>query len=201
MEKALSFASSGIDTLIISLPIIPLFALVELHTAILRGANRLSHALSWQNIFFPGIMVVLMPFLWIFYDSVTAFHASLLTSFSLVCTLMTQIFILRNSFSPSIHNLAPAYCSTPWIKTSGMMMLSTAIEQVVQQIDVLIVGTFFGAILGGVYSVAQRFARLISVGLQISNQSTAQYAISSLHARAHPRFAASRVSLPPLPAL
>ena len=52
-------------------------------------------------------------------------------------------------------------------------MLSTGVEQLMRQLDVIVVGAFIGTAASGIYAVAARFAKLVNVGLQISNQSTA----------------------------
>jgi O-antigen/teichoic acid export membrane protein len=53
------------------------------------------------------------------------------------------------------------------------MMVSSGIDQSLRQIGVIVIGIFIGTTQSGIYAVAARFARLVNVGLQISNQSTA----------------------------
>ncbi len=165
--------SSMFQTFSMALVVMPFFGLLEVQAGILRGANWLSVALFTQNAMFPIGVGLLAPLIILFDLPRTATSAMLISFIVTVSTVLLQFVLIRRAMPAAARGVTPAYETRSWLKVSGAIMLSTGVEQLMRQLDVIVVGAFIGTAASGIYAVAARFAKLVNVGLQISNQSTA----------------------------
>ena len=157
----------------VALVVMPIWGIAEVQSGILRGANRLSIALFTQNAMLPLGIALLAPLLLLIDGARTAVGALVISAVVALITVSLQFAMIRCVIPRAAGRVVPVFQTRAWLKVSGAMMLSTGVEQLMRQLDVIVVGTLIGAAATGVYAVAARFARLINIGLQISNQSTA----------------------------
>ncbi len=159
---------------LIMLPVLPLYALTELNSGILRGMNRLTEALFTQSVLFPvGVVITMCVLPFVGFTETTAITAIVVSGVVLFIIIFVQHWQIQKRLPHQAQTVTPAYQSRVWVRVSGTMMTGSSIEQILRQLDMLAVGMLIGTTATGIYAVAVRFAKLISVGLQISNQSTA----------------------------
>jgi O-antigen/teichoic acid export membrane protein len=164
--------SNVISVFALAMPLLPFYSLSELNAGVLRGLNRLAESLLTQNVVFQVLLASLMLVRVPFAGDVTAKTAIKLSYFALLLTLMVQYWLIHQ-FLPEQVGKARVKYSPEWVRVSLAMMVSSGIDQSLRQIGVIVIGIFIGTTQSGIYAVAARFARLVNVGLQISNQSTA----------------------------
>ncbi len=159
--------------LVLALPLLPFYALSELHVGMLRGADRLLPALGTHNVIFPLAVIIFISLSVLLTPKPTAVTAISASFLALLITLGCQYFFLRKAIDSGSVKEKAAYQTRTWLSVASTMMLGSGFAQILNQMDILVVGSFIGTAASGIYSVAARFANLVSFGLQISNQSTA----------------------------
>ncbi|RIK38580.1 MAG: hypothetical protein DCC55_20720 [Chloroflexi bacterium] len=157
----------------LALLLLPLYALLEVQAGILRGANQLLLALLSQNVFFHLFTAGLVQLSLLVIDGLTVNRAILLSGGGIAFTVIIQHFLIVRRLPALIWYAPSTFQTREWLRVSGVLMVGTGLEQLMRQLDVLVLGSLVGTTASGIYVVAARFASLVNVGLQISNQSTA----------------------------
>ena len=170
-----------LGTYLVGLLILPVFSLVAVNSGILRGLDRLSQSLISQNVVFPLGVSTLLPVTGYFSQTPDAKTGLVTCGVVLVAVCCLQLYLIVRALSPGAKSRKASYDTKNWIKTSVTIGGGAGLEQLIAQIDVLLLGSLVGATFAGVYAVAVRFTRLVNLGLQISNQSTA-HMLSGLYA-------------------
>lgn len=167
IEDSLAWALLG------GLPVLPLYALVAVQSGILRGLDRLSQALVIQNVLFPlGVSALLVPTAFIV-DTPNATVALVASAIALGSVACLQHYYIAKTTAHEFGNGKVRYEAKIWLHTSISMMFGAGLQQLMAQIDILLLGFFAGTTYSGIYAVAARFAKMINMGQQLSNQSTA----------------------------
>lgn len=158
----------------IALPLTPLFSLIFVQSGILRGGKFLILALFFQNVFVYALLFILI--LAGFYGQLFAISVNsifILFYFSTALTIIFQQIAIRRKFDIYKIEARGEWRALEWIKTSISMMLSSSLQELINRIDIIAIGIFISPAATGVYAIALRFSRLINVGLQITNESSA----------------------------
>lgn len=155
---------TGGSVLLVTLALVPVFALSEVMAALIRGFRDLVGA------YFPTL--VLQPVLVASAvggvalasgDRVSALDAVALTAGAWVATVAVQAAWLRRRLRPLTTASRPLYDTREWARVSFPLLAMNTVQLVFQRVDVLVVGLLLGAKQAGIYTVAFRTAGLASI--------------------------------------
>ena len=165
---------------LVGLLILPVYALVAVNSGILRGLDRLSQSLISQNVLFPLGVSIVLPLAAYVTETPDAKTGLIVCGIVLGAVCCLQLVQIVGALSQATRPREVSYDIRTWVKASVTIGGGSGIEQLIAQIDILLLGSLAGAAFAGIYAVAVRFTRLVNIGLQISNQSTA-HMLSRLH--------------------
>lgn len=191
---ALIIASSGIVALhtfkvdaaialpfILALLAIPFQVLSSLRQAVLRGMDKIAHALAPEFIFRPVMLILLL--LGMATIAGRPLEASTAFSLSLVAVILSfgmgafwQYRLLPKGF----RNHAPVYRDREWLHVAMPLLLIVGLNLISGRIDVIMLGMLSSVEHVGIYSAASRVADVIVFGLVSANAVLAPL-ISRLH--------------------
>ena len=145
---------------------LPLLALTQLRQSAMLGFRRAVYAESPDRILRPLLMIVLVLILNLGFDrrldapSAMAVHIA-----ALGVALMTAHVLLWRAVPEIARRAVPAYRTKIWLRASLPLLLVSAANLILGQIDILMVGSLMGAGDAGVYAVAVRIAGFVLFGL------------------------------------
>jgi O-antigen/teichoic acid export membrane protein len=162
----------------------PLTALAQLHMGLLQGLKRVVHAqLPFQvvrPVLFGGLVALVVYGRGVKIGAPGALFAQILATGAV---LATTAVLLRRDMPTESRLAPPIYRTREWITTSGHFIAISIAQLILSaQTDLLVVGTFLGAIQAGRYGVASQFATLVGFG-SAAIMVIAQPMIAELYAR------------------
>jgi O-antigen/teichoic acid export membrane protein len=173
---------SAAVTLVLGSLLIPLFAVSEIQTEIIRSTKRIAWAYTPPILLQPILLLgMAFVFLRIFgvltdYDAVAAFLISL------CLVTIFQAGVVRRIFSGWTRNVAAAYNSKEWLRVSLPILMNAVFSIILLKVDTLMVGYFLGSEEVGIYGAAVKTAMMVGITLQAANTIVAPM-IASYYAR------------------
>lgn len=158
----------------LALPLIPFFSLLFVQGGILRGGKFLTLALFFQNVFVYALLLLfILAGFYLKLFPINVFSIFVLFYVALIIALISQQIFIRRKFGIYKLEVNEEIRVSDWIKTSFSMMLSSSFMQLINRLDIIAIGIFISPTATGVYAIALRLSRLINIGLQITNESSA----------------------------
>jgi O-antigen/teichoic acid export membrane protein len=170
-------------TLLLGVWLVPLLALMNLHTEMIRGTQHIPRAYApsflLQPILTIGIAFCLLQAAGalISIDAIIAFALATLAAF------VVQVRGLQRSLPTESCDVCPVYEPAGWLSVSLPLMLVAGFFILLKRTDVLMIGMLIGPSDAGIYEAATRTATLVSFVLLAVN-SIAAPMIASHHAKA-----------------
>jgi O-antigen/teichoic acid export membrane protein len=169
LTKSRSFHISFSEGLFWGILLIPFLAFMYQSNSVLRALNRIKTSLLSVYFFFPLLMGVSCLYYYSTHNRLTVDAAMLI---NLLCTATISIYISRRS-SKVLKDVAPteekSYERKKWLSVSGILFLTTALDLLLKQSDILMVSYFLGNTDAGYYAVAARLATLAALGLSVAD--------------------------------
>lgn len=173
LEKLNQIDAVLADVFYTALPLIPFYSVLFVQSGILRGGKYLTLSLFFQNVFVYALL--LLTILIGFYTRTVTINVKmifLLFYIALLITLVIQQIAIKVKFKVN-KNVKRKFIVSDWLNTSLSMMLSSSFQQLINRLDIIAIGILIAPTATGVYAIALRFSRLINIGLQITNESSA----------------------------
>lgn len=159
-----------------ALLILPVTTLQNFYFNVLRGSNLVLTAIAIST--FSPVMIALS--IWVL-DSVGVVNATgqtaLITYASITAiSVVIQLYILRLNV-PQIFqkDLSSSHQGQKWFGMSFAVFSTSSIQTLIRRLDILIIGTFLGTTMAGLFAVAKELVRLSSFGLQVTNSASAHF--------------------------
>ena len=157
-----------VPVLLIMIPIIPLSCMQVIWSAGLQGFKEFKWRVLTQRLLIPGVLLVLLIPVLVFFHNITSVAIALLLSI-MFCTLVSFYFFFRKLTSIS-QNSAREYDLREWIGFAAPNFLTSIVETVLDAVDTVLLAVFaISNIAIGQYSAAIRIAIFVSMPLQILN--------------------------------
>ncbi len=161
--------TSYLTPLLISLPLIPLLSIIQIHNSILRGFNRIIAGLT-SNLFRPLIILTAIGI------SRMAFKPAITPSYALMIHTVAAA-LLATSFGffvfRQIKNVSGSaltrYDTKRWIGSALPLVFIELSRIMIQQISVIFLGVFDSPEQIAFFRIAHRASMLISFGLIAAN--------------------------------
>jgi O-antigen/teichoic acid export membrane protein len=154
---------------------IPLFTLLHLMQAALRGMELMRAGQMAEKVWKPLSFLTLLAIFYFFVDPVTDMHLIILNTFSFAFAVMAAIWAwLRFGLTklPRSTNVAETLIDKAyWYNTGGYFLLMTLLQTLGQRSDVLMLGFLRPDDMEGLgyYNVAIRFSELTMIPFAIIN--------------------------------
>jgi O-antigen/teichoic acid export membrane protein len=149
--------------------LLPFLAFVYQASSVLRALGRIKASLLPNYFLFPVVMAMLSAFHYFRYGRLTVDAAMLL---NLCCTAVICVYINRKAGKTVklvLPGAEPEYERKQWLLVSGALFLTTSLDMLLKQSDILMVGYFLGNTKAGFYSVAARLSTLAALGLAVAD--------------------------------
>ncbi len=149
--------------------LIPFLAFMYQANAVLRALNKIKTSLL--SVYFLSPVLIGLTCLYYYYshNSLTVDAAMFI---NLGCSAAICIFINRRA-GKVMKDQAPAdaylYERKKWLSVSSVLFLTTALDLLLRQSDILMVSYFLGNTKAGYYSVSAKLALLASLGLSVAD--------------------------------
>lgn len=153
-------------TLLWSLPLIPLSALVQTQSAKLRGLRHVVAGTVPAMVIRPVLLIVLVTI--VLLTPVFRLTPPLAMGQTVFAALIALIFVvwrLRRVRPVQMNKTTPVYKNSIWLRSAWPLALSQGLEQINRYLDIMLLGVLAVTIEVGVYRVAAQGALLVSLGL------------------------------------
>ncbi|MDQ1442352.1 MAG: hypothetical protein QOG97_2580 [Acidimicrobiaceae bacterium] len=164
----------------LALVTIPLLILSDVQTTVTRGFHNIVGAFGPPLLLQPLLVTATVGIGLLAFGKITAEQALWLTGIATAVVVLIQTAIVWRISHQRRSGTARVYTPRLWARVSFPMLITNAVQQVSQRLDVVMVGVFLGAKSAGIYAVAFRTAGLAS-SLQFAMNSTVAPRISALH--------------------
>lgn len=159
--------------MLVGMLLLPLQSLVHLQMETARTMATISLAFIPSEIIWPILVFCGGYFL--------SKQGYFLTSLPMICVAITTLFIvvivqfwlLHQKVNNEIEPATPIYSTQEWLGISVTLLLQQAFFTILEQSDILMVGSFLGPAQAGIYSAAVRTAHWIIIVLVILNKISA----------------------------
>ena len=161
-------SSEIVPMLLIMIPIIPLTCMQVVWSAGLQGFKAFKWRVLTQRLLIPGVLLVLLVPVLIFFHDITSVALALLLSI-LFCTLVSLYFFFRLLTGASKQR-ARGYELREWIGFATPNFLTSIVDTVLDSVDTVLLAVFaISNVAIGQYGAAIRIAIFISMPLQSFN--------------------------------
>jgi O-antigen/teichoic acid export membrane protein len=158
----------------LALPLLPISAILKVQTGILRGTSQIICAMTLDAVVYPALVSLAVGACAVIgstpVNPSTAMLASIAAALIVFC--LQRIYI-RRDLIPSLKHAQPRFSSREWLGAASSITVAGALQHLVRQMDILIVGNVVGKTEAGIYSVASRMAGLVPLGLEVANYGSA----------------------------
>src|SRR6266566_1136462 len=161
-------SSQIVPILLIMIPIIPLTCMQVVWSAGLQGFKAFKWRVITQRLLIPGVLLVLLVPVLIFFHNITSVAIALLLSI-LFCTLVSLFFFFRQITGFS-RQTARGYELREWIGFATPNFLTSIVDTVLDSVDTVLLAFFaISNVAIGQYGAAIRIAIFVSMPLQSFN--------------------------------
>jgi len=156
------FTPTQVQTLAIMLPLVIVLGLLNQRMAILQGFERVAQAHMFLEVVRPVLLIAIMAVLL----GVMEFEAPIAMAVNALATMLTLVVAsvvvvrLLNSVDRNT-GLVPEYHNRTWLAVSLPYLVIGGLTVVMDQSDVLILGTLMGGAAAGLYLPALKLSQLI----------------------------------------
>lgn len=150
--------------------LIPFLAFMYQASAVLRALNKIKTSLLSVYFLFPVLMGISCLYYYYSHNNRLPVDAAMLIN--LGCSATICIFIIRRankSLKKQVPSEITAFEGKKWLSVSSILFLTTALDLLLRQSDILMVGYFLNHTNAGYYSVAAKLALLASIGLSVAD--------------------------------
>lgn len=178
----LPLAGSDRSALIVGMWLVPLLGVANLHLEITRATQNVARAYLPMRIIHPALAVVFAFLMFTGTRTLTGVQGLVAVAGSLLVTIALQQHFVHVSLPRESHAVAAEYETPLWLKESFPLLLIAGFVILLNQTDVIMVGSLASTREAGIYAAAAVTARLVNFMLLSSNAIAAPM-IASLHAK------------------
>jgi O-antigen/teichoic acid export membrane protein len=169
------------ETLLWAALLIPPLAILGFLSVLLRTARRFFSSQFYDQVFRPGILIILI---WLAANSglpLTAASGMMLTAMAAAIALIAILFDLGRTFA-FLRSARPDYSEwRSWFLLALPMLTMGIAQELLNQMEILLIGYMADAQTAGLFSAAWRLAALMPFGLQALAMISAPMIASAYH--------------------
>lgn len=168
----LAFQDSGwiyFTPLLIGVWMVPLIALAQLQAEMARAFNKIILAYAPFRLIEPCLVLLGAFILWQINSNLTAEWVLSLSVFSLIIIVGSQWKLLHHQLQNEYQLAAPDYQLVEWLKVAFPLLLQGVFFIVLNQTDILMIGTIVSPEAVAIYSVAAKTSVWVTFVLQAVN--------------------------------
>ncbi|MEY2977489.1 MAG: flippase [Prochlorotrichaceae cyanobacterium] len=155
--------------LLVGIWLIPLQALMNLQLETARALDDVTLAYAPSQIIWP-VLVLGAGFFFLEEDhQVTSLPLVGSASVLLLAVILWQLWLLGQKLDDEVLPAPPVYAHREWMKVALVLLLQNAFVIVLQQTDIVMVGSILGPEQAGIYGAAVKTAMWVAVVLQTIN--------------------------------
>lgn len=169
LAKAKKFDIGFSEGLFWAVLLLPVMAFTNQASAVLRSLKMIKLSLVPAYFLFPVIMVFSC---WYYYHTKHKLTVDAAMLINLGVTTAICIYINRKTgrvMKEAVEPVEPVFNRKLWLSVSAVLFLTTAMDLLLKQSDILMVGYFLGNTKAGIYSVAAKLATLAALGLSVAD--------------------------------
>jgi O-antigen/teichoic acid export membrane protein len=156
-------------TIVLGSLLIPLIALSEVQTQIIRGAKRIGWAYAPPILFHPLLVLGAAVCFLRGWGGLTDFDSIAATCVSLCIIVVVQGIVIQRLFSGSVRTARAAYDGRRWLAISMPLLANSVLSVVLLRVDTLMVGFFLGSEEVGIYGASVKTATIVGIALLAAN--------------------------------
>lgn len=156
-------------SLVIGVWMVPLIALAQLQAEMARGFNKIILAYAPFRVILPCLVLLGAFILWKINSDLTSEWVLSLSIFSLIIVVGTQWYLLQNQLKREYQLVTPDYQTLEWFRVAFPLLLQGVFSIVLNQTDILMIGTIVSPEAVGIYSAAAKTSVWVTFVLQAVN--------------------------------
>ncbi|MFZ7145016.1 MAG: oligosaccharide flippase family protein [Bacteroidota bacterium] len=149
--------------------LLPFMAFTNQASAVLRSLRMIKLSLLSAYFLFPVLMGIAC---WYYFSSYNKLPVDAAMLINLGITASICIFINRKAgrvMKEVVGTKDATYKKKLWVSVSSVLFMTTLMDLLLKQSDILMVSYFLGNTKAGIYSVAAKLATLASLGLSVAD--------------------------------
>lgn len=171
-------------TLLWGVPLIPIFVLIGIRSAVLRGLRHVVAGIVPGLVIRPALLIVLVSLVLLMPGvGLTPALTMGLTVFAAFFALGCSAWWLRRIRPVTMAKAAPVYDPGRWFAAAWPLALLQGFDQINRYVDLMLLGSLAGNADVGIYRVAAQGALLASLGLTALAMAIAPFVTRLYHRR------------------
>lgn len=150
-------------------PLVPLVAVTEIQTQILRSKSRIAQAYGPPLLLQPLLFLTITTVLLFFSKSLTGESAVLSFSASFLLILVLQAWFIKREFYYSMPKVPIRFSIPQWMRVTLPLLMISFFAIALLKVDTIMVGFLLDIDEVGIYTAAYRTATIVGFSLMATN--------------------------------
>jgi len=161
------------DTLKLAMFLIPFLALSHLYLGLLRGVKKMFLALAPSQIIRPLLLMILVFIVSYSFSEFTSSVAIVLMILATAMALLFQVVSFKKSSAVWPATTGVKVEAKNWLKIAAALFIADSFYEVLNRIDIIMLGAMYDETASGIYNVAARTAAMVSIVITAVNSAAA----------------------------
>lgn len=155
--------------LLVGIWMLPLQALMTLYKGVATALEKIALAYIPSDILYPILVLAGGFILWRDDDSLNSLPLMILAEVILFVIATVQFFLVRSKFNQEFEPTTPTYAYREWVELSLILLIQQSFFIILDQSDILMVGSLIGPESAGIYNAAVKTAQWPGLALLTLN--------------------------------
>ncbi|MFM6198276.1 MAG: flippase [Dolichospermum sp.] len=155
--------------LLVGIWILPLQALVTLYKGVATALEQIALAYIPSDIIYPTLVLGAGFIIWQNHHSLNSLPLIILAGVILFVVTTVQFLLVRRKFNHEFIPTTPVYTYREWLKLSLTLLIQQSFFVILDQSDILMVGSLIGPESAGIYNAAIKTAEWTGLALLTLN--------------------------------
>lgn len=160
------------------------FALLSVASALIRTTRRIFASQFYDQLLRPGLLILLLGGAAILGSSLDAPDTLALTAIAATLSLVALLIHLRHVLAPALRAAADFSEWRAWFSLSLPLLVMGAMQELLNQLEIILLGSLAGPREAGLFSAAWRLASLAPFALVALSVASGPLVASAHHRRA-----------------
>jgi len=170
------------EPLLLAVSLIPLFGLIGIRAAALRGLSRILSSQLPENLLRPLLFTALLATVWWWFGGVSVITVIGLNILATAFGFAAGWWLLWRALPEPVHTTPARFLDREWLAGALPFLLIAGLQVVMQQTDILMLGFYVPPAEVGMYRAAVQGAMLVGLSLSVVNAVIAPHVARSYDA-------------------
>lgn len=161
------------DTLLLAMFLVPFLSLSHLYIGLLRGVKRMFLSLAPPQIIRPLVFILLIFVISYNFKNFTSNIAITLMIVATCAALLIQVVSFRMTSVSWSTTTGISIEARNWLKIAVSLFIADSFYEVLNRIDIIMLGALYDESASGIYNVAARTAAMVSIVIGAVNSAAA----------------------------